>query len=428
MKIAIIGAPDSVEKIYNILSKEYTNIKFIKYPKIKVKELLEITQNIENEVDGIYLTGIAVYSFLSKNLELTKPFVFTKRGQIGMLKSFWQLKNDGIKLENLKIGIDIIEEKDILEVFEEFEINIKDFYLQKYDFSIPEEEYLQNFLTKFENKEINCIFTSFGHIYYYLKEKNIPVYRIQATKLEIKEEFKNLLNTIKYKKIEKSLVCVQIIKLIEQSNQDRVQGPLLENKIKFEKDLLDYSKEMEGNIQITTDNEYLILSNKGLVYNNENLKTINYIVSKKYKKSFVIGIGIGEGATIHQSEKNARNALRLSITEGKNNIYFYNGFEIKGPLMNEREINYINYIDKNIVNLSKKIGISSSYIEKIKSIMKKLEKNTFTSEDLASFLNITERSVNRILKKIIETGYAEEIKFENSTGAGRPRRIIKINF
>lgn len=136
MKIAIIGSPDSVEKIYSILSKEYTHIKFIKYSKIKVRELLEITQNIENEVDGIYLTGIAVYSFLSKNLELTKPIVFTKRGQIGMLKSFWELKNDGIQLENLKIGIDVVEEKDILEFFEEFEISIKDFYLQKYDFSL----------------------------------------------------------------------------------------------------------------------------------------------------------------------------------------------------------------------------------------------------------------------------------------------------
>ena len=362
MKIAIIGAPDSVEKIYGILSSEYTSIKFIKYPKIKVKELLEITQNIENEVDGIYLTGIAVYSFLSKNLELTKPIVFTKRGQIGMLKSFWQLKNDNIKLENLKIGIDVVEEKDILEVLEEFEINIKNFYLQKYDFSIPEEEYLQNFLTKFKNKEINCIFTSFGHIYYYLKEKNIPVYRIQATKFEIKEEFKNLLNTIKYKKIEKSLVCVQIIKLAKYSKQNRVQGNLLQNKIEFEKDLLDYSKEMEGNIQITSDNEYLILSNKGLVYNNENLKTINHIVSKKYKKTFLIGIGIGEGDTIHQSEKNARNALKLSISEGKNNIFFYDGFEIKGPLMNEKEINYINSVYKNIINLSKKIFISSLYI------------------------------------------------------------------
>ena len=32
--------------------------------------------------------------------------------------------------------------------------------------------------------------------------------------------------------------------------------------------------------------------------------------------------------------------------------------------MNEKEINYVNSIDKNIADLSKKIGISSSYIEK----------------------------------------------------------------
>nr|WP_232010564.1 hypothetical protein [Fusobacterium varium] len=41
---------------------------------------------------------------------------------------------------------------------------------------------------------------------------------------------------------------------------------------------------------------------------------------------------------------------------------------------------------------------------------------------------MSERSVNRILKKIIENGYGEEAEFENTPGAGRPRRKIKFNF
>ena len=60
--------------------------------------------------------------------------------------------------------------------------------------------------------------------------------------------------------------------------------------------------------------------------------------------------------------------------------------------------------------------------------MRKQEKNTFTSRELSEFLSISERSVNRIIKKLIEKGYAEEAEFESSAGAGRPRRKIKFIF
>ena len=67
------------------------------------------------------------------------------------------------------------------------------------------------------------------------------------------------------------------------------------------------------------------------------------------------------------------------------------------------------------------------FINKIKSIIKKKEKNSFTSSELSELLNITERSTNRIIKKIIESGYAS-VEFENSPGAGRPRRKPQFNF
>ena len=72
--------------------------------------------------------------------------------------------------------------------------------------------------------------------------------------------------------------------------------------------------------------------------------------------------------------------------------------------------------------------MSALYLEKIKSVIKRQEKNSFTSSELAEFLNISERSTNRIIKKIIETGYASAIKYENSSGAGRPRRKTEFHF
>lgn len=59
-------------------------------------------------------------------------------------------------------------------------------------------------------------------------------------------------------------------------------------------------------------------------------------------------------------------------------------------------------------------------------MIKKQKKDSFTSIEIAKILNITPRSVNRIVKKIIEKDYAESVQVENSVTAGRPRRIIKF--
>lgn len=94
--------------------------------------------------------------------------------------------------------------------------------------------------------------------------------------------------------------------------------------------------------------------------------------------------------------------------------------------MSKGQIKYKNLSDEKTIQLSKEIGISSQYIEKINGVINKLGRDEFTSQELAEILSISERSANRILKKIIDTGYGEESNLENSLGPGRPRRKIKM--
>ena len=426
MKIAIIGAPDSVKKVYSILSSAYREINFVTRSTEKIDDMINFIQDIEESVDGFYLTGIGVYSALNEKTNITKPVVYTKRGITGIMKSFWEFQRDNCGtsiLKNMKIGIDVVDEKDFLETLEEFDIEIKSYYLQKYDYQKTEAEYLEEYLKKIKSGEINCVFTAFGYIYSALKEKNIPVYRVQATNVEIREEFTNLLNRIKMSKVENSKIGIEVIKILKS---DEFSNTDLAQKIQFEKELLAYAKEVDGNIQVSGNDEYLIFSNKGLLNNPENISTILSIIKDKIK-NLSVAVGIGEGNTFFLSEKNARFALKLSINEGNNNIFFSDGNNVKGPLMTEKEIDYKNISDEKTDEISKITGVSTSYINKIKSIIKKKEKNSFTSTELSELLNITERSTNRIIKKIIENGYAS-VEFENSPGAGRPRRKTQFNF
>lgn len=427
MKIAIIGAPDSVKKVYSILSSAYSEINFVTRSTEKIDDMINFIQDIEENVDGFYLTGIGIYSASNEKTNIKKPVVYTKRGITGIVKSFWDFQKDNCEtsiLKNMKIGIDVVDEKDFLETLEEFNIKIKSYYLQKYDYQKTEAEYLEEYLKKIKSGEINCVFTAFGYIYSALKEKNIPVYRVQATNSEIKKEFKNLLDRIKMSKAENSKISVEIIKILKS---ERISNNILSDKLQFEKELLAYSQMVDGNIQTLGNDEYLILSNKGLLNAPENINTILSIIKNYSSKGLIISIGIGEGNTMFLSEKNARIALKISMGNGNNSIFFSDGSEVKGPLMEKREILYKNSSDKKILEVSKNTGVSALYLEKIKSVIKKQDKNSFTSVELAEFLNISERSTNRIIKKIIESGYAS-VEYENSFGAGRPRRKTQFNF
>lgn len=427
MKIAIIGAPDSVKKVYSILSSAYREINFVTRSTEKIDDMINFIQDIEENVDGFYLTGIGIYSASNEKTNIKKPVVYTKRGITGIVKSFWDFQKDNCGtsiLKNMKIGIDVVDEKDFLETLEEFNIKIKSYYLQKYDYQKTEAEYLEEYLKKIKSGEINCVFTAFGYIYSALKEKNIPVYRVQATNSEIKKEFKNLLDRIKMSKAENSKISVEIIKILKS---ERISNNILSDKLQFEKELLAYSQMVDGNIQTLGNDEYLILSNKGLLNAPENINTILSIIKNYSSKGLIISIGIGEGNTMFLSEKNARIALKISMGNGNNSIFFSDGSEVKGPLMEKREILYKNSSDKKILEVSKNTGVSALYLEKIKSVIKKQDKNSFTSVELAEFLNISERSTNRIIKKIIESGYAS-VEYENSFGAGRPRRKTQFNF
>lgn len=55
------------------------------------------------------------------------------------------------------------------------------------------------------------------------------------------------------------------------------------------------------------------------------------------------------------------------------------------------------------------------------------KKNTFTAVELATKMDISVRSVNRMLKKLEETGMAHIVSKKTTGGKGRPRDVYELN-
>ena len=73
---------------------------------------------------------------------------------------------------------------------------------------------------------------------------------------------------------------------------------------------------------------------------------------------------------------------------------------------------------------AKKLQVGTDTLEKLQRVLRQYG-DTMTSEELAQRLNITARSVNRIIARLEEKGCVT-IVGKRSTGKGRPARVMKF--
>ena len=96
-----------------------------------------------------------------------------------------------------------------------------------------------------------------------------------------------------------------------------------------------------------------------------------------------------------------------------------------GPLSSTQRMVYNDIPDKNLIQISERVGISPLYLNKILYIIQQKQGNTLSSEELSFFL--TTRSASRILKKLEEGGLARVEYNRQLNFRGRPAKIYTID-
>ncbi|MBC2851258.1 hypothetical protein H5J22_07535 [Cetobacterium sp. 8H] len=428
MKIAIVGYPDSVEKILRTLSSQYSGVTFLSYEINQLGEPLDHLNELRGKVDGIYSTGIGVYSEIVNQLELDIPIVYSNREVGGILKALWKVRDDYSDLSMLKIGADIVKEKTLNQVLEEFGIKLESVTVQEYLENKKESDFLDEHIKNLAQNKVNCILTSFGYVYDYFKGKNIPVYRLQASRNEIINQMDNLLKDIQIHENNKNRIGIKIIKIVKRTKKDENFYDKGMFKVKLNQLFLKYSKIIHGSYQELGDDEYAFFTTQRILEKNDNHDFFYKILNQVVIPSDKLAIGIGYAENIQEASKNARKALEISLINGKGEAYLFSDNKIRGPLYKKNRLDYMTKVSDNLKKEAKEIGVSPKYLSKIKAIQESLGKREFTSKELSEMLEISERSVNRVIKPILDNGFATTIEYEVCSKVGRPRRVIRFNF
>lgn len=140
-------------------------------------------------------------------------------------------------------------------------------------------------------------------------------------------------------------------------------------------------------------------------------------------------VGWGTGRDIVQAQQHAHKAFLESRRNPRRDPYLMNeGGELAGPLVGGKGVVVNCAPDPATESLSRQLGISPANLQKLITVQEKRGTNRFSSADLAFYLNVTPRSANRILLKLMEHGGAEVVQSLQSSPRGRPFKIYEVDY
>jgi hypothetical protein len=398
IKLAILTPKNSSEKIKNSLKEITCEIKYIFYNNLY--DLEELYLKNAQKYDGIITSGPIGYEIIKNSVELFTPLYHFDISKGDLYKYLFNILKENPKIDFSRVYIDFISPekkgywfKDIFKKEEEpifYQINFSNKNLY--------ETLKNNYINLKKEKKIDIVLTRISNMVNFLKSEKISFDFLFPSEENIK-------NTV--------LEVIKDIKILKSEKKQIIFGKLLFDKISIdiEEEIHSISKNciikiLDKNIEILMLYEDFINSNIAL-----NLK-------KKFRNNFLSGWG--KGNNINEARHNAEKSYIKNKETNTEVIYLVStNSETILSEINAKKKKNIEIIEK-----LKKLNITKQNSEKLIELFKNQEK--VSCANLADYLNISERTANRLLLKLEENSLA--ISNLIKINRGRPKKIYTFSF
>lgn len=426
MKIAIVGAKDSVEKVYRIGMSSYIEHEFIPFEVGLCDECEEVLSRCEEIADGLIFTGLGFVNISKKLNILSIPVEFITRDGSCIIKTFWDMRER--KLAPERISMDVVGSHLFDDVCAELDLQFEQAYLFPYNPEQIEAELMQEHKKLWEAGKIDLAITSYGWIYDQLMEANVPVQRLGVTAPIVRNSIDRLIARIENQEMKKSQLAVQLVTIEAKQDYNRYEYEALRKRNVFEKMLIDYLPVIQGTATQNRSDQYTIISTRGAIENALGETAFLKILASAEKENIRLYAGVGFGHTAFDADFNARMALKRSRQEKGNTYYIVDAKKrVAGPIGHQGVLEFDSVsTGEEVQKVALETGLSTTYISKIINLTTKLDTNLVDSKKMAELLMVTERSARRILKKLLDAGYAEVATSSQQNSVGRPIRIYRI--
>ena len=398
IKLAILTPKNSYEKIKKSLKDIESEVKYIFYNNLYDLENLYLKN--AQKYDGIITSGPIGYEIIKNSVELLTPLYHFDISKGDLYKYLFNILKENPKIDFSRVYIDFIspEKKEywFQDIFKKEEEPI--FYKINFSNKNLYETLKNNYTNLKNNKKIDIVLTRISNMVEFLKNEKISFDFLFPSEENIK-------NTV--------LEVIKDIKILKSEKKQIIFGKLLLNEVSadIEEEIHSVSKNcivkiLDNSIEILMIYEDFINSNIAL-----NLK-------KKLKMNFFSGWG--KGNNINEARYNSEKAYKKSKETNFEVVYLVstNSEIILSEIDDEKKKNI------EIIEKLKELNITKQNSEKLIELFRSKEKVSCAS--LAAYLDISERTANRLLVKLEENNLAISNLIKISRG--RPKKLYQLLF
>lgn len=429
IKIGVIGSKPLVKEVQLVL-KSFPSFSPIFQEWNNEDTATQLIEEIMDEVEIILFTEYHLYKKATSIMDITVPTQYIPLMGTGLYRALFRMS---YLLDSEKFSVDSVSEKYIDQILRELEISNAEKICLDDHLKSTNKEIIDFHYSYFKKGISTGALTGIKSVSEALTSLNIPNVWVTPTRQDITVSLERALLATETRRNKESQIVVGLIDIDDFKKVVKrypTEHEIQKLKLDVHRILLDYAKQLDGHLTSIGSDEYLFITTRGIFEREtRGYKFIPLLEDKNKKLGVSLSIGVGFGRTATDAGTHARLAVRQSKDAGGNVCYIVREDKsVIGPVETSHPMVYdLSVTNKELLKKAEKAGMSATYMNKLIAQVKRYGKTDYTASELASVLEITIRSANRILAQWVDANIVTIIGEERVSTKGRPRQIYRLD-
>lgn len=431
MKTAVICPKTFVPKM-EYLIPEFDSIQFEFLLYEEYEDVAEIVRSRQKQYDGLLFSGLISYYIAKDCLDADTIYEILPRYEGEVMSVLLKISMMGHDIR--RVSFDTYSRKTVQEALREvgvfMELDEIVGMREAYD------DYQSNHMiyhfhkNAILDKRAEVCVTTHNEVARLLEKDGIPCIKsertcetVRSAVRRLEQRYMDIHNTPK----DIAVLCLQMPEEESLGRLSNYEYQYLVDRMKVMEQVYLFAQQIEAAVvEGSNRNVYLFTTKKVLVEVTKHYTNLLFLEQLKNKIFCRIAVGIGYGGTMFEAKKNALSAMQYSMQYDRSVIFIAHGEgKIAGPIETKKSQAVTTLLaEEKLEQISADSGVSMRYLLKIKNMMEKYKKNTFTSKELAEYCGFSVRNMDRVIEKLMGSGYACISGMRTQAETGRPSRIL----
>lgn len=435
MKIGLVSPEEIMEEVSSFARNEFPEEEIIPVPYRSLPELPSVLSGQQNRADAFLFLGETARRIAAESVTPTVPWVTIPRSGSTFLRILCRAALSG---RPLRIATDCPREEFFRMAFREIGIPPERYAL----YLCPVQPYSEEHLTAAADRMTAlcrdgtadfCI-TIFYRMLKILSERNVPAYILRPSFEDIRAGIERLVLSLKLRKSRRTpLACAAFRLSVPEEQYPADRGyELAAARLTVSRFIWQFARETQSACIERPPAGWLLFSTQPLLESaTARYHHLPILTQVRSAGPFSLSAGFGLGITAEEAKIHAERALEQALSRGGDGAYLMGpGISLPVPPAKgdriSRDISSAP-LQEQFLPAAKRSGVSVRILTLLRRLCDDTERTRFTSAELADFISVTPRTMNRILRKLVDAGLAREAGLQFTARAGRPSRLIELS-